>query len=70
MTIYLFVVQEEQRFSVIQIHKYAGDYLLDWFPKIGLCAGFSNWLNQLSRALRSFSTSLFEDLLPSDCYSN
>jgi hypothetical protein len=61
MTIYLFAVQEEQRFSVKQIHKYACDYLFDWFPKLGSYAGFSNRLNQLSEAFRSLSASLFED---------
>ena len=48
MTIYLFAVQEEQRFTIKQIHKFACDYLLDWFPKFGSYAGFSNRLNQLS----------------------
>lgn len=70
MTIYLFSVQEEQRFSIKHIHKYAYDYLLDWFPKLGSYSGFSNRLNQLSEAFRSFSTSLFEDFLPSDTFSN
>ena len=70
MTIYLFAVQEEQRLSVKQIHKYACDYLLDWFPKLGSYAGFSNRLNQLSEAFISFATSLFEDFLPSDCFTN
>jgi hypothetical protein len=70
MTIYLFAVQEEQRFSVTHIHKYACDYLLDWFPKLGSYAGFSNRLNQLSETFRCFSTSLLEDFLPSDCFAN
>ena len=70
MTIYLFAVQEEQRFSVKQIHKFACDYLLDWFPRLGSYAGFSNRLNQLSEAFRRFSTSLFEDFLPSDCFTD
>ena len=70
MTIYLFTVQEEQRFSVKQIHKFACDYLLDWFPRLGSYAGFSNRLNQLSEAFRRFSTSLFEDFLPSDCFTD
>ena len=70
MTIYLFAVQEEHRISIKQIHKYACDYLLDWFPKLGSYAGFSNRLNQLSEAFRSFATSLFEDFLPSDCFTN
>ena len=29
MTIYLFLVQEEQRFSIKEIHRFACDYLLD-----------------------------------------
>jgi hypothetical protein len=70
MAIYLFAVEEEQRFSVKQIHKYACDYLLDWFPKLGSYAGFSNRLNQLAEAFRRFSTSLFEDFFPDDCFAN
>jgi hypothetical protein len=68
MTIYLFTVQEEQRFSIKQIHKFTCDYLLDWFPKLGSYAGFSNRLNQLSEAFRRLSASIFEDFLPSDCF--
>ena len=41
MTIYLFSVPEEQRFGFEQIHKYACDYLLVWFPKLGPWVGFS-----------------------------
>ena len=70
MDIDLFTVQKEQPFSVKQIHKYACDYLLDWFPKLGSWVGFSNRVNQLSEAFRSFTTSLFEDFIPSDCFSN
>ena len=70
MTIYLFTVQEEQRFGIKQIHSFACDYLLDWFPKLGSYAGFSQRLNQLSEAFRSFSASLLEDFLPTDCYEN
>jgi Transposase DDE domain len=70
MTIYLFTVQEEQRFSVKQIHKYACDYLFKWFPRLGSYASFSNRLNQLSEAFRRFSASLFEDFLPWDCFTD
>ena len=70
MTIYLFTVQEEQRFSIKQIHKYACEYLFDWFPKLGSYAGFSKRLNQLSEAFKSFSASLFQDFLPADCFAN
>jgi hypothetical protein len=70
MAIYLFAVQEEQRFSIKQIHKYACDYLLDWFLKLGSYVSFSNRLSQLSEAFRSFTTSLLEDFLPSDCFTD
>ncbi|WP_199742846.1 transposase [Flavobacterium sp. LS1P28] len=70
MTIYLFTVQEEQCFSIKQIHKYACDYLIDWFPKLGSYTAFSNRLKQLSAAFRRFTSSLFEDFLPSDCFAD
>lgn len=67
MTIYLFAIEEEQRFTVKQIHKFACDYLRSWFPNLGSYSGFSNRLNQLSEAFRSLTSSLFEDFLPQDC---
>ena len=70
MTIYLFVVEEEQRFTVKQIHRFACDYLQSWFPNLGSYSAFSNRLNQLSEAFRSLTSSLFEDCLPQDCDIN
>lgn len=70
MTIYLFVIEEEQRFTVKQIHKFASDYLRSWFPTLGSYSGFSYRLNQLSEAFRTLTTSLFEDFMPQNCYLN
>ena len=70
MTIYLFSVQEEQRLSIKEIHRFACDYLLDWFPRLGSYSGFSNRLNQLSEAFRILATSLLEDFVPTDCFTN
>lgn len=70
MTIYLFVIEEEQRFTVKQIHKFACDYLRSWFPTLGSYSGFSNRLNQLSETFRTLTTSLFEDFIPQNCYLN
>tara|TARA_R110000868_G_scaffold67582_9_gene200448 strand:- start:12886 stop:13788 length:903 start_codon:yes stop_codon:yes gene_type:complete len=70
MTIYLFVIEEEQRFSVKQIHKFTSDYLRSWFPNLGSYSGFSNKLNQLSEAFRNLTSSLFEDFMPQDRYIN
>ncbi len=70
MAIYLFAIQEEQRFSVKQIHNFACDYLRSWFPNLGSYSGFSFRLNQLSEAFRNLTSSLFEDFLPQDCDAN
>ena len=70
MTIYLFVIEEEQRFTIKQIHKFASDYLRSWFPNLGSYSGFSNRLNQLSEAFRNLTSSLFEDFMPQDCHVN
>jgi hypothetical protein len=70
MTIYLFSVAEEQRFTVKHIHQFACDYLHSWFPNLGSYAGFSNRLNRLSEAFRNLATSLLEDYIPKDCYAN
>jgi hypothetical protein len=70
MTIYLFVVEEKQRFTIKQIHKFACDYLHSWFPNLGSYSAFSNRLNKLSEAFRILTSSLFEDFMPQDCYIN
>ena len=36
MTIYLYIIQEEQRCKVKQIYRFADEYLRSWFPKLGL----------------------------------
>jgi len=70
MTIYLFAIEEEQRFTIKQIHKFANDYLRSWFPKLGSYAAFSNRLNRLSEAFKDLATTLITDFYPESCYSN
>lgn len=67
MTIYLFVIQEEQRFKLSQIHKFATDYLRSWFPKLGSYAAFNNRINRLSEAFRILTGTLLNKYLPNDC---
>ena len=68
MTIYLYTMHEEQRFKVKQIHKFANEYLRDWFPGLGSYAAFNNRLNRLSEAFRQLITPLLEEYRPEDCY--
>lgn len=69
MTIYLFAVLEEKRFKIKQIHKFASEYLLDWFPKLTSYVAFTTRLNRLSEAFRVLSQSLIEEFIPEECSS-
>ena len=64
MTIYLFSIHEEQRFKVKQIHRFASDYLLGWFPKLTSYVAFNTRLNRLCGALRVLCQSVIEDFIP------
>jgi len=47
ITIYLYVMQVEQRLKIKQIHSFANDYLRSWFPLIFLISSsvyLLNWL--------------------------
>jgi hypothetical protein len=70
MTIYLFVIEEEQRFTVKQIHRFANEYLRSWFPKLGSYSAFSNRLNRLSEAFKDLVTDLITEYYPDDCFHN
>ena len=69
MTIYLFVMHEEQRFKVKQIHRFANEYLRSWFPTLGSYAAFDNRLNRLSEAFKLLIEPLLSQSKPDDCNS-
>ena len=68
MTIYLFTIHEEQRFKVKQIHRFANEYLLSWFPDLGSYAAFNNRLNRLSEAFKQLVSPLIEQYRPENCF--
>ncbi|MBI9036955.1 MAG: transposase [Bacteroidales bacterium] len=68
MTIYLYIMLEEQRFKIKQIHRFANEYLRSWFPKLGSYAAFNNRLNRLSEVFKHLIVSLFDEFQPEDCY--
>jgi hypothetical protein len=37
MAIYIYAMQQEQRFRISQIHAFADDYLRSWFPALPSC---------------------------------
>jgi hypothetical protein len=67
MTIYLFVMEEEQRFKIKQIHRFADDYLRSWFPELGSYAASNNRINRLSEAFKQLTASMLSAFRPDDC---
>lgn len=70
ITIYLFCVNQEQRFKINQIHAFASDYLYSWFPKLTSYAAFNNRLNRLSEVLKQLAASLLIEHKPIECSDN
>jgi len=67
MTLYLFTIQEEQRFSVSQIYAFANNYLRSWFPALPSYKAFNNRLNRLSEAFKAVAAHSFSTFIPSEC---
>jgi hypothetical protein len=67
MTVYLFVLSEQEYFKLTQIHRFTKEYLLDWFPKLPSYKGFVNRINRISEAFKTLSIILFSCFVPNDC---
>ena len=67
MTIYLFVISEEQKFKVKQIHRFSNEYLRSWFPNLNSYSAFSNRINRLSETFRLLIDPLLSQYQPEDC---
>jgi Transposase DDE domain len=67
MTLYLFTVQEEQRFSVSQVYSFANNYLRSWFPALTSYKAFNNRLNRLSEAFKAVAAHSFSTFVPAEC---
>jgi hypothetical protein len=67
MTVYLFVFTEQEYVRLNQIHRFAKEYLLSWFPKLPTYQGFVNRINRLSEAFKVLSMTLFTTFIPEDC---
>ena len=67
LTIYLFVMHTEQKLKLNQIHLFAKDYLLSWFPRLPSYEAFIMRINRLSEALKHIANDIFENQCPNDC---
>ena len=70
ITIYLFAGHCQKYFFVKDIHSFAKDYLLSWFPKLPSYQTFNYRLNLLSEVFKVLSQRLIESFKPLDCDIN
>jgi hypothetical protein len=67
MTIYLYVLSEQEYVKLKQIHRFTLEYLISWFPNLPSYQGFVNRLNRLSEAFKALVIVLFTCFKPKDC---
>ena len=67
MTIYLFVISQENHYQIKRIYRFADIYLRSWFPKLPSYTAFNNRINRLSEAFRLLTDSLIQEYRPADC---
>lgn len=70
MTVFLFVMHAEKRFSIKQIYDFADNYLRSWFPKLPSYVAFDMRLNRLSEAFRILAELTISNFTPEDCQLN
>lgn len=66
VTIYLFAMHHQGIFKLKQIHRFAKDYLLDWFPELGSYQAFSNRINGMANIMGTLTEALCDDFAPKD----
>lgn len=67
LTIYLFVGSEQRYTRLKEIHKFAKEYLLDWFPRLVSYQTFVYRLNRMSGAIGELLKHLVVSHKPDDC---
>lgn len=64
ITIYLFAMQQEQRFQNKHIYDFARYYLAEWFPHLPSYQAFNYRLNRLTAAFQSLCARLLQQFRP------
>ena len=64
LTVYLFCGAMEKRTTVIDKHRFAKDYLTDWFPNLPSYQTFNTRLNRMGEALRALSSEIISSFKP------
>lgn len=69
LTVYLFCGAFQRYFSIKEIHTFAKEYLLSWFPHLPSYQTFNYRLNLLSEAINNLVKHLITFFKPDDCDS-
>ncbi len=67
LTIYLYSMNQEERFTTKQIYKFANNYLRSWFPDLPSYVAFNKRINRLNEAFKQLCSLLLEMIHPDDC---
>ena len=67
ITIYLFAMHHQKLFKIKDIHRYAKDHSINWFPNSNSYHAFNNRLNRLSTAMDRLVAHLIYEFKPTDC---
>ena len=67
LTIYLFVGSEQRYMRIKEIHSFAKEYLLDWFPGLVSYQTFVYRLNRMAGAVQELIKHLIVSHKPDDC---
>jgi hypothetical protein len=67
ITLYLYVMQVEQRFKVKHIYEFASEHLRSWFPKLPSYVAFDKRINRLNEVFRAITGSILTTYAPKDC---
>lgn len=67
MSIYLFAMNHQRLFTKKDIHQYAKDHLICWFPNLNSYQAFSNRLNNLCIVMGKLTEQLLYEFKPCDC---
>jgi hypothetical protein len=67
LTLYLFVMSEEKRMRIKEIHRFAQHYLLSWFPKLPSYQAFDHRADALWEVLRALVAEWVLLFMPADC---
>ncbi len=70
ITIYLYAMTQEQRFTIRQIYDFSSRYLHSWFPKLPSYVAFNKRLNKLSSVFQRIAEIWVRTKMPQNCNSS